>query len=663
MKKATLGAVVMWTMAFGLTASLPAQSVCLPAPRLLTTTPMGGEAGTTVEVVLTGEQLEDVEQLRFSHAGITAVPKVDAQGLPVANTFLVSISADCPLGVHEARVFTRLGMSSSRVFSVGSLAEVTRSSANITLETAMPLSVNSICNAAMTRRSVDHYKFEAQQGDRVVVDCAAQGVDSKLKPVLIVADAQGNDLQVERRGGAVDFTVPQNGAYVVKVHDLTFNGGPEYFYRLSLMSAAADAIVPRLPSTRLVSSFSWPPTGLQDDDLLAEVEPNNQPSEAQQLTLPCDIKGSFYPAADVDTFEFQGVKGEVWWIEIASERLGRPTDPSLIVQHVTPKEDGEQRTDVVELTDIPHAIKVSSNGYAYDGPPYHSGSTDFLGKVEIKEDGIHRLQLRDLFGGTRSDPTNIYRLIIRRAAPDFALVGWALHMELRNGDRNSLSKPIALRKGATMPIEVSVLRRDEFDGEIDLHLSNLPDGVSATGLRIEKGKNRGIVLVTASQEAPHGFSIASLSGTANINGEVVTRKGQFASMAWPVRDASQEIPSPRLVIDVPVSVAQSEFAPIAISSQDDKVWEVTAGESLTIPLMQVRHSEFSGPKMSLKTMGVGFDQQPAFDIPLTEDASQVVLDLAKLKTPPGDYTVAFYGSAVAKYREHLEGVTTAEVAL
>ena len=34
---------------------------------------------------------------------------------------------------------------------------------------------------------------------------------------------------------------------------------------------------------------------------------------------------------------------------------------------------------------------------------------------------------------------------VRKAAPDFALTGWALHMTLRNGDRNALSKPIARR--------------------------------------------------------------------------------------------------------------------------------------------------------------------------------------------------------------------------
>ena len=187
--------------------------------------------------------------------------------------------------------------------------------------------------------------------------------------------------------------------------------------------------------------------------------------EAQKITLPCDIAGSFYPAADVDTFEFTAKKGETWWVEVASERLGLNTDPFVLVQRVMP--DGKL-TDVAELYDIAPPMKISSNGYSYDGPPYDAGSADPLGKVEIKEDGIYRLQVRDLFGGTRTDPSHVYRLIVRQAAPDFSLAAWALHMTLRNGDRAALSKPIALRGGATMAFEVVVVRKDGFTGAIDI---------------------------------------------------------------------------------------------------------------------------------------------------------------------------------------------------
>jgi hypothetical protein len=36
-------------------------------------------------------------------------------------------------------------------------------------------------------------------------------------------------------------------------------------------------------------------------------------------------------------------------------------------------------------------MKVTSNGYSYDGPPYDAGSPDVNGKFEVKEDGTYRL--------------------------------------------------------------------------------------------------------------------------------------------------------------------------------------------------------------------------------------------------------------------------------
>ncbi len=121
-------------------------------------------------------------------------------------------------------------------------------------------------------------------------------------------------------------------------------------------------------------------------------------------------------------------------------------------------------------------------------------------------------------------------------------------------------------------------------------------------------------------------------------------------MAWPVTNAWSEIPAPRLLADVPVSVGGAEVAPITIAARENKVWEVMAGQTLTIPLLHMRRCEFSGSTIGLKTFGAGFDRAPQFDVPLTADSSEAVLDLAKLKTPPGDYLIAFYGGAVAKYQ-------------
>ncbi len=622
-----------------------AQQVTLPLPRLLTIMPMGGQAGQSVEVTITGENIEDVTELTFSTPKITAKPVAGA-----VNKFTVSIAADVEVGVYDARVMSRLGVSSVRAFSVNKLPEVVRMKANNTLETALPLAVGSICNATMTKRAVDFYSFQGVKGQAVAIDCAAVGIDSRLTPVLILADGKGADLKVNRTGGMIDFTPPADGSYIIKVSDLTYQGGERHFYRLALQKSPAEP----QPQTQTVSAMSWPPAGLAANAAAKEVEPNNK--DAQKISLPCDLSGAFFPAADVDTYEFTAKKGETLWVEVASERLGLNTDPFVLVQQV---KDGKF-TDVAELYDIAPPMKVTSNGYSYDGPPYDAGSPDVLGKFEVKEDGTYRLQVRDLFGGTRSDPHNVYRLLVRQAAPDFSLAAWAVHMTLRNGDRASLSKPMTLRQGDARAFEVVVQRRDGFDGEIEIAMEGLPQGVSAAGLKIGKGKTYGHLILTADEKAPRGFSLAKITGKAVIGGKEVVRPVRLASMEWPVKDAKGEIPAPRLMADIPVSVTDSEQAPLSITLAENKVFEAKAGETLKIPLKLAWRNEFNGTSIKVKAYGEGFSAIKEFDIPLKAATHELALNLAELKIAPGDYTFALQSLGICKYRYNPAAVPLAE---
>jgi hypothetical protein len=118
-----------------------------------------------------------------------------------------------------------------------------------------------------------------------------------------------------------------------------------------------------------------------------------------------------------------------------------------------------------------------------------------------------------------------------------------------------------------------------------------------------------------------------------------------------------------LLADVPVSVSGLEFAPITLSPPANAVLEANVGEKLTIPLLLTRRSEFSGATMNLRTTGAGFERVPAFDVKFADEKTEAIVDLSALKTPPGDYLIAFYGGAVAKYRHNPEAVTAAEAAL
>jgi hypothetical protein len=651
-------------MGLCLATSAFAQQVCLPAPRLLTVTPMGGQIGTTVDVTVTHQNCEGPQELLFSSPKITAKPVVGEDGKEVPNRFRVTIPLDASVGVHDARLRSRLGVSSGRAFSVGALTEVTRAKANQSLETAWVLQANSVCNAATSKRGVDFYSFQGVKDRRVVVDCNAARIDSKLAPVVILADAKGDDLLVNRISGMLDFTPPSDGTYLIKIHDLTFQGGTEYFYRLAFRDGPGSGPVPRQETTARVSSFSWPPEGLPTVAPGSELEPNNQPSQAQKIALPCDFSGSFASADDLDIFEFQAKKGEVWWVEVASERLGLNTDPAVLVQRVVKagEKEGETVTDVAELDDITAPMKMGTYvpASSYTGPAYQAGSPDVLGKFEVKEDGLYRLQLRDLNRDARSQSENSYRLIVRKAQPDFTLVAWAAHQRLRQNDFGTIPKPIALRAGATMAFEVVTVRRDGFDGEIELFVDDLPPGVTASGLKIPAGKVQGMFFISASEPATAAFSIAKMLGRATVNGSAVTRSCRLASVLWPVEYAPTELPKSRLMADVPVSVTDFEKAPASIVAEGKTSWEVNVGETLKIPLRIAWRSEFNGASLKLKPYGTVFGAVKEIDLPIKAATSEAVLDLAALKTPPGDYTLAFSGIGVTKHRPNQDDVKAAE---
>ena len=644
-----------------------AQSVALPLPRLLTLTPAGfqrsvaGSEPTTIEVKVSGENLDGWEeggqyvppQLLFSHPGITATALLSAEGKPEKDRYLVRVASEVPSGLHDARMMTALGISSGRVCTASDHPETLRTDPAADVSQAFPLAPGIVCNAKATAQVADHYRLELQTGQRVVIDCAARGIESKLRPVLILADATGADLVAERRGGLLDFTAPAPSTYFVKIHDLSFQGGPEFFYRLLVHDLPVGAPLPaRQAAVEPVLSFSWPPVGFPATAPAQESE-DPDPAAVQQVTLAADaavaldVAGRFFPAADVDTYQFTAEAGQIWWIEVASERLGAPTNPAVVVQRSLPGA-GLVWEDTAEFSDIAAPIKPSTNHYAYDGPPYESGSADCLGKLEIKETGSYRLQIRDLFGGTRDDPQAIYRLVIRKAAPDFALVCWPLHMELRNGDRAALSKPLALRGGGTVSLEVAAIRRDGFDGPIELAVSGLPEGVTATGLRIPAGATRGQILLTAAESPPRAFAGVAISGKGLINGQSIERPCRLAGHCWPVRDGWSEIPFPRLIPETLVSAGGLEKAPLTLRSTAPEPIEVAEGGSFTVPLELLKRGEVSGAQFQMRVIGAGFEQQPGFELNVAAP-TPVTFDLAKLKIPPGDHVLAFITSAVTKY--------------
>jgi hypothetical protein len=111
---------------------------------------------------------------------------------------------------------------------------------------------------------------------------------------------------------------------------------------------------------------------------------------------------------------------------------------------------------------------------------------------------------------------------------------------------------------------------------------------------------------------------------------------------------------------VPVSVTRFEEAPASIAAEGSTSWQAHVGETLKIPLRITWRSEFNGTSIKLKPYGTTFTAMKEIDLPIKAATAEAVLDMAAMKTPPGDYTLAFSGIGVTKYRPNQDSVKRAE---
>jgi hypothetical protein len=259
-----LGAAVL--LAAGLAAPAAAQQPPgpgLPQPRLLIVHPAGGQAGTTVEVALTGNDLDDPQKPLFNHPDIKAEPVGGPQatkpvkpaqgGQPalMETRFKVSIGANVPVGTYDVRLGSKHGISNPRAFVVGDVPETTEKEPNNDVSEAQEIPLNSTVHGAITTPTdVDYFRFAGKKGQRVVVSCLTTSIDSKLHAEVQVYDKAGTQLGRNhnyRDGDALlDVTLADDGEYLVRINSFAYlQGTAEYFYRLTVSTAPwIDAVFP-----------------------------------------------------------------------------------------------------------------------------------------------------------------------------------------------------------------------------------------------------------------------------------------------------------------------------------------------------------------------------------------------------------------------------------
>lgn len=539
-----------------------------PNPILNNVFPAGGQAGSFVEVTVAGSALTKVSELRCSHPKITCDTDDGKQ-------FRLTIPAGVPHGHYDLRALTANGVSSVRSFIIGGLPEQSEADPNDTLATAGTVSIDTVTNGRIEKAGdVDHFAFEAKRGQRVVIECQAERIDSRLRAVLEVFDAAGRRLAVNRGFFGIDplicFDVPDDGLYRVRIFDLVYSGSADHVYRLSIDTGprvvfSVPAFVER-GKTSSVTVFGWnlgpvvrasvdsrfetvgveitPPAldespspfrltpsqietegfayhypgsqtpiriGLSDVPVTRTPSESHSPSAAQAIEIPAEISGQLVKSGELDWFQFDAERGEVLWLEAYGERIGAPLDLDVSIL------DDSAEQELARFSDRTQNV---------GGKRFPSAHSDPSGRWVVPADGHYLILVRSVTGGggggTHTDPRRVYRLSVRREEPDFDLV-----VVPRKDDPTALNVP----RGGRAIVDVLAFRRRGLTGAIRVTARDLPAGLECPDVWLGPGVNRVPLVVTAAEQTERFTGKLRLQGqtalavTKQVEGSTIVRKG------------------------------------------------------------------------------------------------------------------------------------------
>lgn len=468
----------------------------------------------------------------------------------------VTIASDAKPGRREIRLVTKKGASNALPFYVGQVPEVARKAMEISRqqvlgneqasqrnrpaeEEEMRVTLPCTMNGQVASGEVNRYRFKAQKGQRLVISAKARqlvpyiadAVPGWFQAVLTLRDAEGNEVAYNddfrfHPDPTISFEVPQDGEYVLGIHDAIYRGREDFVYRITISELPfLTGIFPlgaRVGEPATMEENGWNLDGANLRPPAANAEPgthlvtavrgsfvsnsvpfslgtlpecldqesNNNPSDGQKLEPPIVVNGRVDEQDDWDVFQIDGSAGDTLVAEVHARRLNSPLDSFLKITNSSGK--------TLALNDDHQDAAVGLN----------TNHADSYLMLKLPADGTYFVHLGDTtrHGGK----SHAYRLRISPPRPDF---------ELR-----VVNSRINIRGKKAAAVTVYAIRRDGFDGPIRLSVKNLPDGLQSPGATIGAGKNKSRLAVKTTLKAMEDPVDVSVVGKAKIQGSDVVRE-------------------------------------------------------------------------------------------------------------------------------------------
>ena len=449
----------------------------------------------------------------------------------------ITIDQDAQMGDRELRLASAEGLSNPLCFQVGKLPEVCEDV--FTGGQAAPvLDLPVLLNGRITPGELDHVRLRARGGQKLVISLQARrlipyladAVPGWFQATMALYDsngdevAWGDDYRFDP-DPVLFYEIPADGVYKLGIRDAIYRGRDDFVYRIAVGELPfVTGVFPLggqtgVPLKTSIRGWNLPVKTLQLDmqpgsDAIrqctvgadqgfcnevryavnalreaTETEPNNVTGKAQQVVFPLIVNGRIESPTDVDVFRFEGKAGQAIVAEVYARRLNSPLDSLLRL--VDPK--GEE----VALNDDHKDPEM--------GLITHQA--DSYMRVELPHDGGYLLFLSD--AQHKGGEAHAYRLQIRHVQPDFAL--------------RLVPSCINLRAGGTAKVTVHAVRKDGFEGDINLVMVDAKDGFTLQNPLIPAGTNQVETILSAPLEIPRQVFPVQIEGRVKIGGATVSR--------------------------------------------------------------------------------------------------------------------------------------------
>ncbi len=525
-----------------------------PIPYVESIFPFSGTRGRSVEVALTGRNLEGVPRMTLE------------------------VATNAPAR-QEIRVRTSRGQSNLIPFGVADEPAVADSEPNDALAAAQVVAVPVIINGRIGREGdVDRFRFRPDRDQKLVLDVAASRYGSRLDALLVLTDTNGAVIaQNDDAAGAdarLELDAKKGTDYIVALRDLTDRGGDDFGYRLSVRTPSSAAgpgfsarylsdtpRVHRMGSTRIrcevtrTGGFAGPvrftcvglPPGVSAEALAVPNAPNSgllritAGAEAplgsspirveasgvidgRTVTVPAEpvngdrgVRQGYLTVLDAVPFSLDATtlglaleQNQAGSIEVYAERRGGfNAEIRLVTEGFNGGREGLSRS--------------FSGGDGVIKPGESIGRVTLTPKIDsevglrtVVVRGVATIEGRSLETCAQAIPVAVteYPLILSSTLPRLSL---------------AVLPPGSTSAAGEAETKIQVQRRGGFNGDVELSLEGLPPGVRSVVPKISSGVGEVVLKLTATDQAKLGTNY-----TLVVTGSAVFNDRNYRARTGPI---------------------------------------------------------------------------------------------------------------------------------